>query len=163
MKILDKFLHIFLGLTFLPDRVRAWLFGSGTRFFEAFNVLFLVATGFVVVVDGGGMFRLPPYHVFWSAFGQAAPFIIGGALLSCAIGMLCGMLIQHTCQRTFPSGFAMIASGAVYGLLGAGFMGAYPPFSTAMSVYPVLALCCWIAGEHLIYLDRLREHEEGAH
>lgn len=161
MKALNTFLHIFLGLTFLPDRVRAWLFGSGTRFFEVFNVLFLLATGLVVAVDGGAMFQLPPYLSFWRAFGHHAPHVIGAGLLGCAIITLAGMLVQHSCGRTFASGFAMATSGAVYGLLGAGFMGAYPPLSTAMAVYPALALCCWIAGEHLIYVDHMHEKEGG--
>ena len=149
---LEKFLRTLLGLTFLPDKFRAWIFGTGTRFFETFNCVALLACGIGILFDAGQMFLLTPYRGFYAALGEWTDEAVGAAMLLAGVLAVIGLACQETSVRArMLGGYAMILSSMLWGLVAAGFIAGYPPLTTGMLIYAVMGGFGLFAGEHVIY------------
>ena len=69
---INKALRIVLGLSFLPGRLRSWLFHTGSRLWEVFNIILLLIFGLTVFTDSGAMFNQPAYRAFVGIGGDDA-------------------------------------------------------------------------------------------
>lgn len=70
--MINKTLRFILGLTFLPERARRWIFGTGTRVVEILNLSLLVSLAIAFWLDSGDMMRLSNYRGFALLFGDSA-------------------------------------------------------------------------------------------
>lgn len=51
--MINKTLRFILGLTFLPERARRWIFGTGTRVVEVLNLTLLTTLSVLFWFDHG--------------------------------------------------------------------------------------------------------------
>lgn len=149
--MLNNTLRIILGLTFLPERARRWIFGTGTRVVEVLNLTLLTTLAVLFWFDHGEMMRLSNYRGFAKLFGDAPrdwmAAVFGVLAILAAVG------IASTTERPRRlGGFALLASGCIWWAMSAGFVYGYPPLTTGMVVYPVLGIFCGLCGQHIMYL-----------
>lgn len=149
---MDKFLialravcSTIVNLRFLPDKAQRWVFSTGTQAIEIANIAVLAGWALVMLIDGNTLLTLKPYMPF-AVVGRDALtaifFVLSAVLVYC--------MIRKSKRYLFLKGYVMILSGVIWGLVSAGFAFSYPPLSTAMTFYPVLAVLCWLCGENLI-------------
>lgn len=149
--MINKVLRLILGLTFLPERARRWIFGTGTRVVEVLNLTLLTTLAVLFWFDHGEMMRLSNYRGFVKLFGESShgwmAAVFGVLAILAAVG------IASTTERPRRlGGFALLASGCIWWAMSAGFAYGYPPLTTGMVVYPVLGLFCCLCGQHIMYL-----------
>ena len=149
--MLNQLLHLILGLTFLPDRARAWLFGTGTRVVECLNLTLLLIMSAVFLIDSS-MLRLANYRGFELLFGDYVHEWMAVILGLLAVLSALGIALTADRPRRL-GGFALLVSGSLWFAMAAGFGYGYPPLTTGMVVYPVLGLFCWLCGQHVMYLS----------
>lgn len=137
---------LILNLRFLPDHLQRWLFSTGTRALEVANVSILVGWAALLYVDGRRMLDLQNYKTFSMLDHKTLASIF--AILSLIIFV--ATLFPNSLKSQLFKGYTMLLSAAVWAIVSTGFAIAYPPLSTAMVVYPVLAVLCWLCGENLI-------------
>ena len=149
--MINQILRFVLGLTFLPERARRWIFGTGTRVIEVLNLTLLTTLSVLFWFDHGEMMRLSNYRGFVKLFGDNAH-----VWMTCLFGLLAVLAaagIASTSERPRRlGGFALLASGCIWWAMSAGFAYGYPPLTTGMVVYPVLGMFCGLCGQHIMYL-----------
>ena len=135
-----------INLLFLPDSVRQWVFGSGTRALELLNALLLLSWAGVLLADAGSVYILMPGYTKFAEMPPGLSFAlfsgVGAALLIC--------LPSESPRSNLLSGFFLVAAALLWMLASVGFWDNYPPLNTAMIVYPVLAVISWWAGVMLV-------------
>ena len=145
------FRHV-LGLSFLPERMRRWLFDKGTRAIEVLNATIFAIWGTVLLIDGR-MVQTEHYKgfaVFEAIFGRKA---WAGAFLACAAFAVLGMMCDARRCKVL-GGYALLLGALTWALLAMGFVAAYPPVNTAMFVYTAISVMCFLSGEHVMYTVR---------
>lgn len=149
--MINQILRFVLGLTFLPERARRWIFGTGTRVIEVLNLTLLTTLSVLFWFDHGEMMRLSNYRGFVKLFGDAPQDWM--AAVFGVLAILAAVGIASTTERPRRlGGFALLASGCIWWAMSAGFAYGYPPLATGMVVYPVLGLFCCLCGQHIMYL-----------
>ena len=149
---IERVFRFVLGLSFLPEKIRAWMFSTGTRAIEVLNAGMLLAWATVMMLDGR-VLEMHPYRYSmlfgtqWAHKAWAVAFLIFFVLACC--GIAC-----KTCRCKKLGGFAMLASATVWGCVSAGFVASYPPLNTGVLIYALMSLMCWFTGEHLMYTAR---------
>ena len=149
---IERTFRLVLGLSFLPERMRHWLFDKGTRAIEVLNATIFAIWGTVLLGDGG-MVQTEHYKgfaVFEAVFGHkawACAFLVCAAFA--ALGMLCD---ARRCKVL--GGYALLLGALTWALLAMGFAAAYPPVNTAMFVYTAISVMCLLSGEHVMYTVR---------
>ena len=141
-----------LGLSFLPERMRRWLFDKGTRAIEVLNATIFAIWGTVLLGDGG-MLKTEHYKgfaVFEAIFGRKA---WACAFLACAAFAVLGILCDARRCKVL-GGYALLLGALTWALLSIGFVAAYPPVNTEMFVYAVISVMCFLSGEHVMYTVR---------
>ena len=134
-----------INLLFLPDDVREWIFGSGTRALELINALMLLGWAAVMLVDASHVYLIPSY----AKFAEMPQGLVFG--LFAGVGALLLVLLpSETPRSNVLSGFLLVGSALLWSVVSVGFWYTYPPLNTAMVVYPVLAASSWWAGVLLI-------------
>lgn len=153
MKIkIERTFRLVLGLSFLPERMRRWLFDTGTRVMEVFNALCFAIWGWVLLVDGR-MLETAHYRgfaVFEAVFGRHA---WAGAFLACS-GFAVGGLVCKAGRCRILGGYALLLGALTWTLLALGFARAFPPLNTSVMIYSGLSLLCFLSGEHVMYTVR---------
>ena len=153
MKIkIERTFRLVLGLSFLPERMRRWLFDKGTRLIEVLNATIFAIWGTVLLV-GDGMVQTEHYKgfaVFEDIFGRKA---WACAFLACAAFAVLGMLCDARRCKVL-GGYALLLGALTWTLLAIGFVAAYPPVNTAMFVYTAMSVMCFLSGEHVMYTVR---------
>src|SRR5690606_37472334 len=91
------------------------------------------------------MLVLAPYK----AFGLFGHELLAAAFVVFSVIILIGTIFPTKRSLLFK-GYTMLLSSAVWAIVSTGFAISYPPLTTAMIVYPVLAILCWFCGENLI-------------
>lgn len=148
MSKLDHFvamLQQLLDLRFLPDKLQKWLFSTGTRVIEVLSALIMI--GFVIVFLAGGheVFDVDLYQKFLLVH----PVILSSVLSIVAIAQLAAAVFQSG-RSNVISGYFLILSALIWALISGTFWAGYPPLSTGMTTYPVLAIVCALAGRNSI-------------
>lgn len=146
----ERAFRLILGLGFLPDSVRAWVFGTGTRALEVLNIGCLFGWSLVMLVDDR-LLLAQTYTAFkrisaseWLNEALAAAFALLGVF--CVIGLFC-----HHFRLKLLAGVAMLGSALAWALVTVGFVAGYPPLNTAVAIYGAFSFMCLLAGEHLIF------------
>ena len=150
---IERTFRLVLGLSFLPERMRRWLFDKGTRAIEVLNATIFTVWGTVLLVGDGGMVQTDHYKgfaVFGAIFGNKA---WACAFLACAAFAVLGMLCEARRCKVL-GGYALLLGALTWALLAMGFVAAYPPVNTAMFVYAALSVMCFLSGEHVMYTVR---------
>ena len=149
--MINQILRFVLGLTFLPERARRWIFGTGTRVIEVLNLTLLTTLSVLFWFDHGEMMRLSNYRGFVKLFGESSNGWM--AAVFGVLAILAAVSIASTTERPRRlGGFALLASGCIWWAMSAGFVYGYPPLTTGMVVYPVLGIFCGLCGQHIMYL-----------
>ena len=149
---IERTFRLVLGLSFLPERMRHWLFDKGTRAIEALNATIFAIWGMVLLGDGG-MLQTEHYKgfaVFEAIFGRKA---WACAFLACAAFAVLSMRCD-TRRCKVLGGYALLLGALTWALLAMGFVAAYPPVNTAMFVYTAISVMCFLSGEHVMYTVR---------
>ena len=149
---IERTFRLVLGLSFLPERMRRWLFSKGTRAIEVLNATIFAIWGMVLLGDGG-MVQTEHYKgfaVFEAVFGRKA---WACAFLACAAFAVLGMLCDARRCKVL-GGYALLLGALTWALLAMGFVAAYPPVNTAMFVYAAISAMCFLSGEHVMYTVR---------
>ena len=60
---IERVFRFVLGLSFLPEKIRAWMFSTGTRAIEVLNAGMLLAWATVMMLDGR-VLEMHPYRYF---------------------------------------------------------------------------------------------------
>ena len=149
---IERTFRLVLGLSFLPERMRRWLFDKGTRAIEVLNATIFAIWGTVLLGDGG-MLQTEHYKgfaVFEAIFGRKA---WACAFLACAAFAVLGMLCDARRCKVL-GGYALLLGALTWALLAMGFVAAYPPVNTSMFVYTAISVMCFLSGEHVMYTVR---------
>lgn len=130
----------------------AWLFLRGTRVVEFINAAFLL--GFVIpfLYNFDAVLALPSYRKFAVA-SSALWWILIGAL---GIAQIIAMAKKSNHSNQI-SGFILILSGWIWGLVAATFISSVPPLTSAPVIYTIVAVLCLAAGLYLIKCSKLIE------
>lgn len=147
---INKTLRIVLGLSFLPGRLRNWLFSTGSRLWEVFNIILLLIFGLTVFTDSGAMFNQPAYRAFVGIGGHMADEVLGISCMLMAGAATVGLGSTSFRARRL-AGFTQLLSWALWWLMAAGFWASYPPLSTGQATYPIVGLFCALVGFHIMY------------
>ena len=149
---IERVFRFVLGLSFLPERMRHWLFDKGTRAIEVLNATIFAIWGTVLLIDGR-MVQTEHYKgfaVFEAVFGRK---IWASAFLACAAFAVLGMLCDARRCKVL-GGYALLLGALTWALLAMGFVAAYPPVNTAMFVYAAISALCFLSGEHVMHTAR---------
>ena len=149
---IERTFRLVLGLSFLPERMRHWLFDKGTRAIEVLNATIFGIWGAVLLSDGG-MLQTEHYRgfaVFEAIFGRKA---WACAFLACAAFAVLGMLCDARRCKVL-GGYALLLGALTWALLAMGFVAAYPPVNTSMFVYAAISVLCFLSGEHVMHTVR---------
>ena len=149
---IERTFRLVLGLSFLPERMRRWLFDKGTRAIEVLNATIFAVWGTVLLGDGG-MLQTEHYKgfaVLEDIFGRKA---WACAFLACAAFAVLGVLCDARRYKVL-GGYALLLGALAWALLAMGFVAAYPPVNTAMFVYAAIAVMCFLGGEYVMYTVR---------
>ena len=149
---IERTFRLVLGLSFLPERMRRWLFDKGTRAIEVLNATIFAIWGMVLLGDGGMMQteHYKGFAVFEAIFGRKA---WACAFLACAAFAVLGMLCDARRCKVL-GGYALLLGALTWALLAMGFVAAYPPVNTSMFVYTAISVMCFLSGEHVMYTAR---------
>lgn len=149
-----QFLKWFFDWRFLPCYIQHRLFSTGTMAVEVLSGAILVTFGLTFLVSPDNTLMIPSYHKF-----QQVPHVM---ILLATVGVGFAQLaysMWDSKKSNVVSGFLMIVSSLVFMLISVGFMAAYPPFTTAMTTYPVLAGVTLLAGKNLINYSKCQSAE----
>lgn len=138
------FIH-FLNILFLPEQVRQWFFGTGTRGLEILNAMLLLTWGMVCLFNEKTQALLPSYeHInnMPSMYVAIIFFILGFIQLF--------YVAKSTVNSDIASGFFLIVSGLVWSVVAVGYWSNYPPLTPGMVLYFPLAIVNWWAGVLII-------------
>ena len=115
---IERTFRLVLGLSFLPERMRRWLFDKGTRAIEVLNATIFAIWGTVLLGDGG-MVQTEHYKgfaVFEAVFGRKA---WACAFLACAAFAVLGMLCDARRCKVL-GGYALLLGALTWALLAMG-------------------------------------------
>ena len=84
----------------------------------------------------------------YGKFTHLYPKIFISILTLVAIGQLFAAFF-HSNRSNILSGFFMIWSALIWFVISGIFIAAYPPLSTGMTIYPLIAIICALAGGFL--------------
>lgn len=146
-----------LDLRFLPDKLQKWLFGTGTRVIEIISGFAMLGFALVFSLHGNEMIKEDLY----GKFPHLYPKIFITILLLVAIGQLFAAFF-HSSRSNILSGCFLIWSALIWFVISGTFIAAYPPLSTGMTTYPVIAIVCALAGRNLIkHAQRIEDKKGG--
>ena len=144
-KIPYAVLMMCLNIVFLPEQVRQWFFGTGTRGLEILNAMLMLTWGVVSLLNKHTQALLPTYEKIGTMpalFISIIFFILGFAQLF--------YVAKSTINSNIASGFLLVVSGLVWSIVAVGYWGNYPPLTPGMVVYFPLAIVNWWAGVLII-------------
>lgn len=154
----ERLFRLVLGLGFLPDRMRRWIFGTGTRALEVFNALALVGWSVTMLLDDR-LLQTPTYLAFnrisdssWLNEGISIAFAVPAVVSVAGI-------YWNGVKLKMLAGISLLGSALAWALVTAGFIASYPPTNTAVTLYAALSMLCFFAGEHLIFESEVRKEE----
>lgn len=153
MPKVERCFRFVLGLSFLPERLRRWLFDTGTRAVEALNAALFAVWGFVLLADGERLIKIEHYQGFVLFERVLGRQVWACLFFACAAFAVVGLVCASPRCKTL-GGYALLLGALIWALLAIGFARAYPPLNTSMFVYAVIALLCYLSGEHVMYLLR---------
>ena len=157
MKNAFNILSWLLDLRFLPDKLQKWLFGTGTRVIEIISGFAMLGFALVFSLHGNEMIKEDLY----GKFPHLYPKIFITILLIVAIGQLFAAFF-HSSRSNILSGCFLIWSALIWFVISGTFIAAYPPLSTGMTTYPVIAIVCALAGRNLIkHAQRIEDKKGG--
>ena len=142
-----------LGVSFLPERCRRWLFDTGTSLFEIIHAILIICWGMMLIAQPSPSLLLPTYDGFLRTFGQNYQSIFG------MLGLVLGVITlavkigptAYTRRGRIIVGFVMFLSALLWTVVGGAFLYNYPPVSSGMVFYTVVAVFCYFTGEHIMY------------
>lgn len=149
----DKFFRVLLGVSFLPERTRRWLFDTGTSIFEIVHAVLIISWGVLLLAQDRPSALLPTYIGFTKIFGPQYQNIFG--LIGIGIGLFT-ILVKVSPQSysrrgRILVGFLIFLSALMWTMVGGAFLYNYPPISIGMLVYTIGAVFCYFTGEHIMY------------
>lgn len=157
MKNAFNILSWLLDLRFLPAKLQKWLFGTGTRVIEIISGFAMLGFALVFSLHGNEMIKEDLY----GKFPHLYPKIFITILLLVAIGQLFAAFF-HSSRSNILSGCFLIWSALIWFVISGTFIAAYPPLSTGMTTYPVIAIVCALAGRNLIkHAQRIEDKKGG--
>jgi hypothetical protein len=151
-----KWLHWVIDLRFLPDKLQIWLFGTGTRIIEVLSGLAMLGFATVFALHGEEMIKEDLYEKFL----HLHPKIFVAILIFVAIGQLFAAFF-HSSRSNIISGCFLLWSALIWVVVSGTFIAAYPPLSTGMTTYPIIAIICALAGRNLIKHTKQVEDKKG--
>jgi cytochrome bd-type quinol oxidase subunit 2 len=159
LRVLSKaqsVLDFIFGLRFLPDKFQDWLFGTGTRIIEVLSGFAMLGFALVFALHGEEMIKEDLYEKFL----HLHPKIFVTILVIVAVGQLFAAFFQSS-RSNILSGCFLIWSALIWVVISGAFIAAYPPLSTGMTTYPVIAIICALAGRNLIKHTKRVEDKKG--
>ena len=158
MPKVERCFRFVLGLSFLPESARRFLFDTGTRAMEVLNALFLAAWSVVLFADGQVILLQKKGNLV--VFSGAWMHYFWGSVFTCAaLFAVVGMAYKGTRCRVL-GGYALLLGALIWALIAAGFATHYPPLNTAIFIYASMSALCFFSGEHVMYLERQRAAQE---
>ena len=151
-----KWLYWLLDFRFLPDRLQNWLFGTGTRIIEVLNGFAMLGFALVFGLHGDEIIKEDLY----GKFPHLYPKVFVTILIVVAIGQLFAAFF-HSSRSNILSGCCLLWSALIWFVISGTFIAAYPPLSTGMTTYPLIAIICALAGRNLIKNTQQAEDKKG--
>lgn len=153
VELILQLLYSLLDLRFLPDKLQKWLFDTGTRVITVTSALIMIGFAGIFILGGSEIFNLKLYK----GFLLLQPFTLEVLLLSVALLQLIITIFKSNRCHVL-SGYLLILSALIWAVISATFLASYPPLTTGMTTYPVLAVVCALAGRNLInYTKRIED------
>lgn len=153
---LHKVLACVLEFRFLPARFQRFLFGTCTRIIEITSGLVMMGFAFVFALHGNEILHEDLYE----KFAHLHPHIMVVILLVVGGGQLCAAVFQSS-RSNIISGCLLLWASLIWMLIAGTFIAAYPPLSTGMTTYTVLAIVCALAGRNMIKHAQHAEDKKG--
>lgn len=130
----------------LRARFRAWLFGTPTSVLEWLNTAFLLAWAITLLDDA--LLQLPLYSAIGIARFAWANEALSAIFFASAVFATIGALRRDR-RADKLSGYGLQLGAVLWSAVALNFVAAYPPLSTGVAVYAILAFFCWTAGGYL--------------
>ena len=143
-----------LNVMFLPEGLRNWLFGTGTRALEVLNSSLLLTWGVISLLNAQFVELLPTYahmKIVPTSLVSIIFFFLGIAQLVYAL--------RSTADSNIISGYFLIVSSFVWAIIAVGYWGDYPPIKPGMVLYLPLALVNWWAGVLIIDIAKEQKNQ----
>lgn len=149
----DRVFRTILGVSFLPERCRRWLFDTGTSLFEIIHAILIICWGLMLLAQPSPSLLLPTYDGFLRTFGPNYQNVFGLLGLTLGVTTLAVRVgpTSYTRRGRIIVGFVMFLSALLWTVVGGAFLYNYPPISSGMVVYTVVAVFCYFTGEHIMY------------
>lgn len=148
-KIINKSFLWLLNLCFLPNKIQQWLFGTGTRAIEICSACIMLGFAFVLANNNQHLLIIDPYE----KFKHISPHFLSICMLIVAIAQITASFFKSA-RSNVLAGFILLIAALIWFVVFGLFMAAYPPASTAITTYLVLAIICALAGRALITHNR---------
>ena len=107
----------------------------------------------IFILGGSEVFHLKLYK----GFLLLHPLTLSVLLIGVALTQLVIAIFKSN-RCSVLSGYLLIFSALIWAVISATFWASYPPLTTGMTTYPVLAVVCALAGRNLInYAKRIED------
>ncbi|MCX8746149.1 MULTISPECIES: hypothetical protein [Snodgrassella] len=148
-----QLLYSLLDLRFLPDKLQKWLFHTGTRVITVTSALIMIGFAGIFLLGGSEVFNLKLYK----GFLLLHPLTLSVLLIGMAVLQLLVTIFKSN-RCNVLCGYLLILSALIWAVISATFWASYPPLTTGMTTYPVLAVVCALAGRNQInYTKRVED------
>lgn len=153
---LHKALDWVVEFRFLPAWFQNFLFGTCTRVIEITSGLVMLGFAVVFALHGNEMLKEDLYE----KFQHLHPDVLVAVLFIVSVSQLSAAVFQSS-RSNIISGCLLIWASLIWFLIAGAFIAAYPPLSTGMTTYTVLAVVCALAGRNLIKRTQRVEEKKG--
>lgn len=127
--------------------VRHWMFATGTRGIELFNVGALLVWAWTLIDD-----RLLAIPIYLGSSVWTHPLaneLLALLFATASVFAIAGLLRKDQAADKLAS-FALQIGGILWAAVALNFLATYPPLNTGVGTYGLLAFVTWSAGGHLL-------------
>lgn len=160
--MIKRVIDFIVQLQFLSGSARAFIFGTGTRFWEAVSTFLSLSIGALLLIDGGRMFsRFDVYRGFLYYGRGYADEVLGVLLLLFGACITAGLALPTSYRAICLGRWGMSGLGLVWAVMAVGMAQAGSP-TIGVVLLSVLSIGCWFVGEHLGDVAEAIEQREAA-